>query len=83
MVTHPGCHAYLLEEDLCLHEDLEQLDEVEKVLLQRLLIIIDLLHLRLQDLKLGLGGGAGEGCKSAYHTSSVWCDFYALLPTST
>ena len=53
---------YLLKKDLCLLEDVLQLNEVQQVPLESLLISIDLLHLALQHLKLGLVWG-GEGGK--------------------
>ncbi len=53
----PALPHYLFEEDLSLLQNVLQLNEVEEVPLQRLLVSIDLLHLCLQHLELGLGGG--------------------------
>ena len=44
----------LLEEGLCLAENVLQFNEVEQVSLQRLLVGVDLLHFSFKHLKLRL-----------------------------
>ena len=56
--SHPLPH--LLEEDLCLIEDILQLNEIEQVAFKCLLVCVDLLHLCLQNLKLGLQNVRGR-----------------------
>ena len=52
--TYSDTQTYLFKESLCLVQDVLQLNQVQQVLLERLLVGIDLLHLALQHLKLAL-----------------------------
>lgn len=52
---------HLLKKDLCLLEDVLQLNEVQQVPLKGLLVRVDLLQLHLQSLKLGLGAQVMRG----------------------